>query len=227
MSYIFNNRTEAGRELARHLTAYAGRSDAIVLALPRGGVPVAFEVATALGLPLDVFVVRKLGAPFRQELAVGAIAPGGVVILDEPVIERLGISDHEIVDEANAERIELERRERAYRGRVIAQDLEGKLVILVDDGMATGSTMKAAVEGVRRLGAEKVVIAVPVAPAATCHEMGKFADDVVCLHAPEIFYAVGEWYEDFSRLSDEEVRELLAEVQDMVCVPPDLPVPQR
>src|SRR6266700_2197014 len=113
MSYIFNNRTEAGRELARHLTAYAGRSDAIVLALPRGGVPVAFEVATALGLPLDVFVVRKLGAPFRQELAVGAIAPGGVVILDEPVIERLGISDHEIVDEANAERVELERRERA------------------------------------------------------------------------------------------------------------------
>ena len=166
MSYQVNDRIEAGRLLARNLLTYSGRSDAVVLALPRGGVLVAFEVATTLGLPLDVFVVRKLGAPFRPDLIVGAIAPGGVVILDEPLVQQLGIGKHELVDEANAERLNLERRERAYRGKSPAQDLEGKLVILVDDGLASGATMKAAIEGTRRLGAQQVIVAVPVAPGA-------------------------------------------------------------
>src|SRR5215208_5657579 len=146
MSYQFNDRIEAGRLLARNLLTYSGRSDAVVLALPRGGVLVAFELATTLGLPLDVFVVRKLGAPLRPDLIVGAIAPGGVVILDEPLVQRLGINKHELVDEANAERLNLERRECAYRGKRPQQDLEGKLVILVDDGLASGATMKAAIE---------------------------------------------------------------------------------
>jgi predicted phosphoribosyltransferase len=224
MSYMFNDRGEAGRELARHLGAYAGRNDAIVLALPRGGVPVGFEVATTLGLPLDVFVVRQIRAPFRPELAVGAIAPGGVVFLDRSLIERIGISDHEILDEANAERLELERCEHAYRGHATAHDLEGKLVILVDDGLATGSTMKTAIESVRRLGAEKVVVAVPVAPAATCREIEKFADDVVCLNSPHPFNAVGEWYEDFSELTDVEVQELLQEAGNVTCMAASLQI---
>jgi len=217
MSYIFNNRTQAGRELARNLAAWAGRDDAIVLALPRGGVPVGFEVARALCLPLDVLVVSKLGAPCQPDVAVGAVARGGVIILDEPLLERLGIPTHEIIDEASAELLGLERRERAYRGNAITPDLEAKLVILVDDGMATGSTMKAAVEAVRRLGAEHVVVAVPTAPAATCSEIRNVADDVVCLHAPDICDAVAECYKDFSLLSDGQVRELLTQAHSLVC----------
>jgi putative phosphoribosyl transferase len=168
-------------------------------------------VAAALGLPLDVFVVRKLGAPLQPELAVGAIAPGGVTILDEALIDRLGVSQHEIVDKANAERVELERRESLYRGAGPLPDVDEKLVILVDDGLATGSTMKAAIEAVRRLGASRVVVAVPVAPAQTCLEIDRIADDVVCLSCPEFFRAVGEWYLDFGQVSDAEVRRLLAD----------------
>jgi putative phosphoribosyl transferase len=211
MSYQFNDRIEAGRLLARNLLAYSGRSDAVVLALPRGGVLVAFEVATTLGLPLDVFVVRKLGAPFRPDLIVGAIAPGGVIILDEPLIERLGISTHELIDEANAERLKLERRERAYRGKSPQQDLEGKLVILVDDGLASGATMKAAIAGARRLGAQQVVVAVPVAPERTCRQIEKVADELVCLHSPDLFHSIGDCYADFSLLTEEDVQQMLAE----------------
>jgi predicted phosphoribosyltransferase len=221
MSFLFNDRIEAGRLLARNLLAYSGRSDAVVLALPRGGVLVAFEVATTLGLPLDVFVVRKLSAPFRPDLIVGTITPGGVIILDEPLIERLGISTHELVDEANAERLKLERRERAYRGKSPAQDLDGKLVVLVDDGLASGATMKAAVEGARRLGARQVVVAVPVAPAGTCREIEKVADDLVCLHSPDIFHSIGECYADFSLLNEEDVQQMLAEAAAYIggCAP--------
>ena len=197
--------------LARKLLEYSGRSDAIVLALPRGGVQVGFEVATTLALPLDVFVVRKLGVPFRPDLVVGAIAPGGVVILDEPLIARLGISTHELVDEANAERLNLERREHAYRGKSPCQDLEGKLVILVDDGLASGATMKAAIAGARRLGAEQVVVAVPVAPATSCRQIEKVADGLVCLHSPDNFHSVRDCYADFSLLSEEDIQQMLAE----------------
>ena len=211
MSYLFNDRIEAGRLVARKLLAYRGQSDAVVLGLPRGGMQVAFEAATTLGLPLDVFVVRKVGAPSRPDRIVGAIAPGGVVILDEPLIERLGISTHELFDEANAERLILERRERAYRGRNLAQDLEEKLVILLDDGMASGATMKAAIEGARQLGARQVVVAVPVAPAATCRQIEKVADELVCLRSPQTFHSIGDCYADFSLLSEEDVQQMLAE----------------
>jgi putative phosphoribosyl transferase len=211
MSYLFNDRIEAGRQLARNLLGYSGRSDAVVLALPQGGMQVGFEVATTLGLPLDVFVVRKLGAPFRPDLIVGAIAPGGAVILNQPLMERLGISLHELVDEANAQRVTLERREQAYRGTIPSQALEGKLVILVDDGLASGVTMRAAVEGARRLGARQVVVAVPVAPAATCREIEKVADDLVCLHSPDVFHSIGDCYADLSLLSAEDIQQMLSE----------------
>lgn len=211
MSYLFNDRIEAGRLLARNLLEYSGRSDAIVLALPRGGVPVGFEVATTLGLPLDVLVVRKLGASFRPNLIVGAIASGGVVILDERRLARLGITTHELIDEANAERLKLEDRERAYRGKSPPQDLEGKLVILVDDGLASGATMKAAITGVRRLGAQQVIVAVPVAPAATCRRIEKIADELVCLHSPDNFRSIGDCYADFGLISEEDVQQMLAE----------------
>lgn len=211
MSYLFNDRIEAGRLLARKLLAYSGRSDAVVLGLPRGGMQVAFEVATTLGLPLDVFVVRRFAAPFRLDSIVGAIAPGGVVILDEPLIQRLGISTHELLDEANAERQTLESRERAYRGKSPRQDLEGKLVILVDEGMASGAMMKAAIEGARQLGARRVVVAVPVAPSTTCRRIEKVADELVCLRSPQIFHFIGDCYADFSLISEEDVQQMLME----------------
>ena len=211
MSYLFNDRIEAGRLLARKLLAYSGRSDAIVLGLPRGGMQVAFEVATTLALPLDVFVVRKFAAPFRLDSIIGAVAPGGVVTLDEPLIQRLGISKHELLDEANAERLTLEHRERAYRGKNPRQDLEGKLVILVDEGMASGAMMKAAVKGARQLGAQRVVVAVPVAPAKTCRQMQKVADELVCVHSPQVFHSIGDCYADFSLLSEEDIQQMLAD----------------
>jgi putative phosphoribosyl transferase len=205
----FRDRAEAGRLLADLLHDYAGRDDVIVLALPRGGVPVGYEVAKALGAPLDVFVVRKLGVPGHEELAMGAIASGGLLVFDQQLIGSLGISDSEIQRAVAAELRELERREAAYRGGRGALDLAGKTVILVDDGLATGSTMRAAALAVRQLRPARVVVAVPVAAAQTCDEFRDEVDEIVCAVTPKPFHAVGLWYEDFSQTSDEEVKELL------------------
>lgn len=211
----FRDRRHAGRELARALAPrYGGRDDVVVLALPRGGVPVAHEVAGALGAPLDAFVVRKLGVPGHEELAMGAIASGGVLVLDEGVVRALGITRDRLQQVVAAELRELQRREAAYRGSREPPDLTGKTVILVDDGLATGATMKAAAEAVRRYDPAAIVVAVPVASAQTCGELGREADDVACLVTPEPFHAVGLWYEDFSPTGDEEVRDLLARASE-------------
>ena len=205
----FRDRTEAGRLLAERLRGYAGRDDVVVLALPRGGVPVAYEVTKELGAPLAVFVVRKLGVPGYKELAMGAIASGGVVVLDEGLVRRLGISRTQLEEAIAREAQELERRENAYDGRRGPPKLEGKTVILVDDGLATGSTMKAAAMAVRELNPARLVVAVPVAAAETCDDFRNVVDEVVCDVTPRPFHAVGLWYENFSQTSDDEVRELL------------------
>jgi putative phosphoribosyl transferase len=210
MEQAFPNRAEAGRFLAEKLTRYAGRDDVIVLGLPRGGVPVAYEVAKRLGAPLDVFIVRKLGVPGFEELAVGAIASGGVRVLNEDVARALP-NPHEIIEAVTAtEAAELERREQLYRDGRPAPELRDRIAILIDDGLATGATMRAAVKALRQRGAAKIVVAVPVGPPDTCREFEADADEVVCGIAPEFFQAVGQYYEDFSQTSDEEVRELLA-----------------
>jgi putative phosphoribosyl transferase len=207
----FRDRTDAGQRLAEALGAYANRPDVLVLALPRGGVPVAAEVANKLNAPLDILLVRKLGVPFHPELGMGAIATGGVRILNKEVIDALGISADAIETVAREEQRELERREKAYRGDVPAPKLEGKTVILVDDGIATGSTMLAAIMAARQLKAARVIVAVPTVAASTCNKMREAADDVVALLAPEEFYAVGQWYDNFAQTTDNEVRELLAQ----------------
>jgi predicted phosphoribosyltransferase len=207
---LFRDRREAGRTLADRLSSFAGRDDVVVLALPRGGVPVGFEVARALGAELDVFVVRKLGLPGHPELAMGAIASGDVRVLNEDVLESYPIPTTAIDVVTRTERVELERRERAYRdGRPLAA-IDGRMVILVDDGLATGSTMRAAVLAVRRLHPARVVVAVPVGAWQTCEALREVADDVVCPFTPEPFIAVGLWYADFSQTTDDEVRQLLA-----------------
>jgi len=205
----FRNRRDAGRRLAAELRTYANRSDVIVLALPRGGVPVGYEVATALGVPLDVFVVRKLGLPWHEELAMGALASGGVRILDDDLIRVARVSTEDIERVTAAEQVELERRERRYRGDRPFPDLTGKTVLLVDDGLATGSTMRAAVAALRQEAPRSIVVAVPVAAPATCDAFRDIADDIVCAETPEPFRAVGLWYDDFSQTTDEEVHELL------------------
>jgi predicted phosphoribosyltransferase len=205
----FRDRTEAGRLLAELLREYAGRDDVIVLALPRGGVPVGYEVAQALGAPLDVFVVRKLGVPGHEELAMGAVATGGLLVLDEGLVRALGIPEEELRRVVEAELREVERRDAAYRGSREPPDLEGKTVILVDDGLATGSTMRAAALAVRRMNPARIVVAVPVAAEETCDSFRDVVDDIVCGVTPSPFRAVGLWYEDFSQTTDEEVRELL------------------
>ena len=204
----FHDRAEAGRRLADELRKYAGRPDVIVLALPRGGVPVAFEVARALRAPLDVFIVRKLGMPGHEEFAIGALA-GGVRLLNDRVVAAYGLSQREIDRVTAAEQAELERRERSYRGDRPFPDLRGKTAILVDDGLATGSTMHAAVEALRLEGPSKIVVAVPVSAAETCDAFREVADDIVCVMTPTPFHAVGLWYEDFSQTTDEEVHDLL------------------
>ena len=211
MKTQFFNRTEAGQFLAENLSNYANREDVFVLALPRGGVPVAAEVAKELNAPLDVFVVRKLGLPGHPELAMGAIATGGVRVFNRKVVNGLRISD-EVIDAVSAEElVELERRENAYRAGLPPLEIEGKTVIVVDDGVATGSTMLAAVSALRQLNAARIVVAAPVIAASSCREIQRKADEVVAVMIPERFYAVGQWYEDFSQTSDEEVRELLAQ----------------
>ncbi len=206
----FRDRREAGRRLAEALSGYAGRPGLLVLALPRGGVPVGYEVARALKAPLDVMLVRKLGVPGHEELAMGAIASGGVRVLSKDVVSTLGIPEREIAVVAAAEEEELERRERAYRDARPPLDVRGKTVILVDDGLATGSTMRAAAAALRAQGVEHLVVAVPVAPPETCEALRAEVDEVVCAREPEPFLAVGTWYEDFSQTTDDEVRELLS-----------------
>jgi putative phosphoribosyl transferase len=206
---LFRDRMEAGRLLASKLKKYADKPNVVVLGLPRGGVPVAFEVAKALHAPLDVFLVRKLGVPWQPEFAMGAIASGGVRVLNDDAIERLRIPSEVIETVARDELEELERRERAYRDDHPAPDLRGRIVILVDDGLATGSTMRAAIASVRRQGPLRVVVAVPIGHRETCLEFQDEADEAICARMPEPFYGVGEWYADFSQTTDEEVRELL------------------
>ena len=206
---MFRNRSEAGRWLADSLKAYARRPDVIVLAPPRGGVPVGFELARALEVPLDVFLVRKLGLPGQEELAMGAIASGGVRVLNDDVVQALAVPSSVIDRVARAEEEELRRRESAYRGSRPEPDLGGRVVILVDDGLATGSTMRAAVRAVKQMQPARVVVAVPVAAASTRDDLAAEVDEIVCETPPEPFLAVGRWYEDFSQTTDEEVRDLL------------------
>lgn len=206
----FSDRRDAGRRLARALERYAGRPDVIVLALPRGGVPVGYEVARALGAPLDVFLVRKLGVPGQEELAMGAIASGGGRALNRYVLDSLGIPDRVVESVTAMEREELARRERVFRGSRPPPGIGGRTVILVDDGLATGSTMRAAIEAVRARGPTRLVVAVPVAAGETCAELADAVDDMICLATPEPFQAVGLWYEDFTQTGDDEVRALLA-----------------
>jgi putative phosphoribosyl transferase len=205
----FRNRTQAGELLAERLKAYSGRPDVLVLALPRGGVPVAFEVARALDAPLEVFVVRKLGVPGREELAMGAIASGGIRVLNDDVVGVLRIPERVIEAVASRETRELRWRERSYRGNRPPLEIANRTVILVDDGMATGSTMRAAIEALRRLTPARIIVAVPTAATLACAEIGLEADECICCETPDPFYAVGVWYEDFSQTTDEEVRDLL------------------
>ena len=205
----FRDRAEAGELLAAKLTEYRDRDDVVVLALPRGGVPVASEVARALGVPFDVFVVRKLGVPGHEELAMGAIASGGVRQVNRDVVDALGIPPNVIDAVAVLEQHELERREQAYRGDRGPLSLINKTVILVDDGLATGSTMRAAVMAARQQHPARVIVAVPVGAVSTCADLATEADDVVCVRTPEPFVAVGMWYRDFTPTTDQEVRALL------------------
>jgi predicted phosphoribosyltransferase len=208
----FRDRSEAGEFLAEELTSYSDKPNVIVLALPRGGVPVGAQVAKKLNVPLDVFVVRKLGLPGHPELAMGAIATGGVRVLNGDVVDSLRISD-EVIEAVTAnEQRELARRERSYRDDLPPPEVEGKIVIVVDDGVATGSTMVAAVAALRQLGAARIVVAAPTIARSTCDYLRKTADDVVAVIVPEEFYGVGQWYEDFSQTTDEEVHQLLGKM---------------
>lgn len=207
----FRDRREAGRLLAERLSTFAGRNEVIVLALPRGGVPVAYEVAMTLHAPLDVFLVRKLGVPYHEELAMGAIASGGVRVLNTEVVQQLGISSNDVERVTLAEQRELERRERAFRGTRPTPSLRDRVVIIVDDGLATGSTMRAAIQALRLQHPAQIVVAVPVGSADTCDVMALVADDCVCYLSVPTLDGVGLWYEDFSQTSDNEVVELLAD----------------
>jgi len=213
MDYPFRDRSEAGQVLAQELGAYARREDVVVLALPRGGVPVAFEVARSLQAPLDVFVVRKLGVPGHEELAMGAIGSGGVLVLEPGVIEDLAIPPDVVADVAAREEWERLRREREYRDDRPEPDVRGRTIILVDDGLATGSTMRAAVAALRKFQPARIVVAVPVAAPSACEDIAPEVDEIVCARTPETFRSVGWWYLDFSQTTDEEVRELLARAE--------------
>jgi predicted phosphoribosyltransferase len=211
----FLDRADAGRQLTGQLTRYARRSDVVVLGLPRGGVPVAYEVARELHAPLDVFLVRKLGVPGHPELAMGAIAEGGVEVLNDDVIRDLGISQKMVQQVAVRERMELDRRDTLYRGGRPLPAMRGRVAILIDDGLATGSTMQAAATALRRLEPARIVVAVPVGAHDTCERLGRFADEVVCLIAPELFQAVGLWYDEFTQTTDDEVKQLLAQAEPL------------
>jgi len=206
---IFTDRVQAGRMLAERLKAYADRKDVTVLGIPRGGIPVAFEIAEALGAQLDVFVARKLGVPGQEELAFGAIASGGVRVLDPDIIGAVGISNSDIEEVTSREQRELERRERLYRGNRASLDIGGRTAILVDDGIATGSSIRAAISALRHLQPARLVVAAPVAPLSTCARLRQEVDDLVCVDMPRTFRAIGEFYEDFSQVTDQEVTDLL------------------
>jgi predicted phosphoribosyltransferase len=210
MERAFPNRAEAGRQLAEKLVKYSGCDNVIVLGLPRGGVPVAYEVAKRLRAPLDVFIVRKLGVPGFEELAAGAIASGGVRVLNEEVVRAIPYASEAIEAVTARETAELQRREQIYREGRPAPELRDKIVILVDDGLATGATMRAAVKALRQRGAAKIVVTVPVGPPDTCHELSQQADETICLSTPPFFQAVGQYYEDFSQTRDDDVRDLLS-----------------
>jgi putative phosphoribosyl transferase len=212
---LFRDRNDAGRRLAAVLAPYARRQDVVVFALPRGGVPVAFQVALALQAPLDVFIVRKLGVPGQPELAMGAVAAGGVRVLNLDVLRQLDISAETVAQIAAVEQQEIQRRERLYREGRPAPSITGKIVILVDDGLATGSTMRAAALALKQLSPARIVVAVPVAASCTRQELAAEVDEMVCLHSPQVFYAVGEWYQDFSQTSDAEVHDLLARASQL------------
>lgn len=206
---VFQDRVDAGRRLASVLGAYANRGDVIVLGIPRGGVPVAFEVAKALHAPLDIFLSRKLGVPGQEELAFGAVATGGVRVLEREIIEAVGIPEQDIEQITERVKKELERRERVYRGGRPPLQFEGRTVLLVDDGIATGSSMRAAIHALRQMKPARIVIAVPVAPLTTCNRLKAEVDEFICVHMPESFYAIGQFYTDFSQVADEEVTDLL------------------
>ncbi|TAL07500.1 MAG: phosphoribosyltransferase [Porticoccaceae bacterium] len=210
MTRVFQNRTEAGQRLGQALHRYAGRTDTLVLALPRGGVPVGWEVARAIGATLDLMLVRKLGVPGQEELAMGAIASGGVQVLNADLVASLGIDPQVIAASAAREQRELARRELAYRGARPPPAIAGRCVILVDDGLATGATMRAAVAALRQRQPARIVVAVPVAPPDTVARLRAEADEVICLETPAAFFAIGPWYREFPQLTDDEVRELLA-----------------
>ncbi len=213
---LFENRLDAGKKLAAQLSQYANRKDVIVLALPRGGVPVAYEVAHSLDAPLDIFLVRKLGVPGQEELAFGAIASGGVEVINPEIVQGVHLSEGVIRSVISREREELRRREREYRDDRQEPDLTGKIVILIDDGLATGASMYAAVVAVKQKSPRKVVVAVPVASQESCSALSRFVDQIVCAYTPEPFYGVGQWYEDFSQTNDEEVRQYLEKANELV-----------
>lgn len=214
MTKRLRNRTEAGQLLAKKLTAYANRPDVLVLGLPRGGVPVAYELAQALQVPLDICLVRKLGVPNHEELAMGAIATGNVMVINDEVVNWLGISSEIIERVAAKERQELERRDRIYRGNRPLPNVQHRIIILVDDGIATGSTLRAAIATLRQQQPAQIIVAVPVAPPLTCNQLEAEVDQVVCLIAPAHLYSISTWYENFSQTSDEEVCTLLAKAAD-------------
>jgi putative phosphoribosyl transferase len=213
---LFKDRADAGRKLAQELPGYGGRTDVIVLGLPRGGVPVAFEVAKALKAPLDIFLVRKLGAPGQKELAMGAIAPGGVRVLNHDVVQALNISDEIIETIAAEEQQELERREQAYRGDRPKPDVRGHTLILVDDGLATGASMRAAVIALRGQEPARIIVAVPTAAPETCEALKGEVDEIVCVATPQPFLGIGASYEEFSQMTDEEVRELIEQASSLL-----------
>ncbi len=216
----FQNRSEAGRQLAAALENYADQSDLLVLALPRGGVPVAFEVAKSLHAPLDVFIVRKLGVPGHKELAMGAISSGGGQVLNMEVIEALAIDRDTIEAVASHEWHEIERREDLYRPQSSPVQIQDKTVIVIDDGLATGSTMLAGVKALRHLSPKALIAAVPLAPAGACADLRVWVDEMICLIQPENFYSVGQWYQDFTQTEDEEVCQLLQAARELTSFPP-------
>jgi len=213
MSILFRDRSEAGKRLVPRLQRYANREDAIVLALPRGGVPVAFEVSKALQVPLDVFLVRKLGVPGQEELAMGAIASGGITVFNEDIVKSLQISPSEIDAIIVREQATLKKRETLYRGSREPLDLKNKTVLLIDDGIATGATIRAAIATIQKMSCDKIVVAIPVAPKETSDLLSGEVDELVCLEMPALFFAIGNWYENFSQTSDDEVTSLLLRAQ--------------
>lgn len=213
---LFEDRRDAGRKLAHKLSAYANRPDVVVLALPRGGVPVAYEVALTLNAPLDIFTVRKLGLPGHEELAMGAIATGGARVINQDVVRSFNVPPGVVEAVAKQELKELERRERAFRGERLMREIHDKTVILIDDGLATGASMQAAIMGLRARDPARIVVAVPTAPVETCEAFKALVDEMICATTPEPFYGVGQWYEDFSQVTDEEVQTLLEQASQQV-----------